>query len=151
MKTGVIVGGTGAQGMTVVRHLSSLKFYHLKVLSRDPSSPRAISLSKLLNVTLLQSSSFSYDDESFLQAAADADFAFINTDGFSVGEVAETYWGIRFWELSQRVGVKHFIYSSLEDLGSLTGHKQEFEVGHYAGKARVVGEQVLCSFPPLLI
>lgn len=140
MKTGVIVGGTGAQGASVVRHLASLNLYELKVLTRNTTSAQAAALSKLPNVSLVQTSPAGYDEESFVQAAANADFAFINTDGFSIGEVAEVYWGIRFFELSRLARVKHFIYSSLDKLEEVTGNKQEFRVGHYSGKARVVGE-----------
>lgn len=140
MQTGVIVGGTGAQGAAVVRYLSSLNFYNLNVLSRDPTGSQALALTKLPNVTILPSSPAGYDEQSFLKAARKADFAFINTDGFSIGEVAEVYWGIRFWELSQQAGVKHFIYSSLDKLDELIEHRPEFRIGHYAGKARVAGK-----------
>ena len=139
MKTGVIVGGTGAQGAAVVRYLSSTGAYHLNVLTRNVNSPHAQELAHLANVTLIQSTPSGYDEKSFLQAATNADFAFVNTDGFSVGSVAETYWGIRFYELARRAGVKHYVYSSLDKLGELTQYREEFDVGHFAGKARVVG------------
>lgn len=140
MKTGVIIGGTGAQGASVVRHLASLNFYHLKVLTRHTTSTQALTLSKLSNVTLVQSSSAGHDEESFVQEATGADFAFVNTDGFSIGEVAEVYWVIRFWELSRSIGVKHFIWTSLNKLDEVTGYKRESRVGHYPGKSRVVGK-----------
>jgi len=84
MKTGVIVGGTGAQGTAVVIHLSSVGTYHLKVLTRDIKSSQARHLGSLNNVTLVQSAASGYDEDSFLLAAKDADFAFINTDGKSI-------------------------------------------------------------------
>ncbi|KAJ9653821.1 hypothetical protein H2198_007049 [Neophaeococcomyces mojaviensis] len=138
MKVGIIVGGTGAQGAAVIRHLSSLNLYSLRVLTRNLNSVQAQALTALPNVTLVQSSPVGHDEASFLTAAEGADFAFINTDGFSIGEVAEIYWGIRFYELSVRVGIKHFIYSTLDNLGPSTGYKQEFHIGHYYGKSRVV-------------
>lgn len=39
--------------------------------------------------------------------------AFVNTDGFAVGAMAETYAGIRLYETAKAVGVRHYIYSSL--------------------------------------
>lgn len=145
MKTGVIIGGTGAQGASVVRHLASLNLYRLQVLTRNTTSAQAEALSKLPNVTLVQSSSAGHDEESFIRAATNADFAFVNTDGFSIGEVAEVYWGIRFWELSRSIGVKHFIWSSLDKLDEVTGYKQEFRIGHYSGKSRVTGKSASLS------
>jgi uncharacterized protein YbjT (DUF2867 family) len=139
MKTGVIIGGTGAQGAAVVRHLSSLGIYHLKVITRSIRSEQAKTLGNLPNVTLIESSPAGYDEDSFLLAAERADFAFVNTDGFSIGEAAEVYWGIRFYELARRAGVKHFVYSSLDNLGEMTQYDPEFRVGHYYGKSRVVG------------
>ncbi|KAK5954722.1 hypothetical protein OHC33_004446 [Knufia fluminis] len=133
MKTGVIVGGTGAQGAVVVNHLSSLGLYHLKVLTRNVESSQAQHLASLPNVELIQSSPLGHDEESFLFAVKDADFAFINTDGFSIGEVAETYWGIRFFELAHQAGVKHYVYSSLDSID-----QDVFRIGHYGGKSRVV-------------
>lgn len=140
MKTGVIVGGTGAQGAAIVRYLASLNQYDLRVLTRNLTSPQAKELAKLGNVELIQSSPTGYDEKSYLRAAEQADFAFINTDGFSIGEVAETYWGIRFYELSKQAGVKNFIYSSLDNLQEAANFDDDFDAGHYRGKARVVGK-----------
>lgn len=39
--------------------------------------------------------------------------AFINTDSFTVGEMAETYAGIKIYEAAKAAGVRHYIYSSL--------------------------------------
>lgn len=94
MKTGVIIGGTGAQGASVVRHLASLNLYHLT--SSNTAIAQALALSKMPNVTFVRSCSAGHDEEPFIQAATDADFALVNIDGFSIGEVAKIYWGIRF-------------------------------------------------------
>lgn len=139
LKTGVLVGGTGAQGVPVVEHLSSLNEYHLKVITRSIKSPQAKALGDLPNVTLIESQPWGYDEDSFNLAANGADFVFINTDGFAIGEVSEVYWGIRFFELAKAAGVKHFIYSSLDYVGQLTNFDPKFHVGHYDAKGRVVG------------
>lgn len=140
LKTGVIVGGTGAQGGAVVRHLASLNKYHLKVLTRNPDAKSALSLKELPHVELVQTSPAGHDEASFLSAAKDADFAFVNTDGFSIGEVAETYWGIRFYELARIAKVRHFIYSSLANIQEGTEYDERLRPGFWSGKWRVVGE-----------
>lgn len=41
--------------------------------------------------------------------------AWINVDGFTVGEEKETYLGIRIFELAKQVrSVKHFVWSSID-------------------------------------
>lgn len=139
MKTGVLIGGTGAQGVPVVKYLSSLNEYNLKVITRNTKSEQAKALEKLPNVTLVQSESWGYDETSFDLAVKGADFVFVNTDGFAIGEIGEVYRGIRFFELAKRAGVKHFIYSSLDYVGQLTNYDPQFHVGHYDAKGRVVG------------
>jgi hypothetical protein len=39
----------------------------------------------------------------------------VNTDGFTVGEAAEIYAGMRIFEIAKQVGtVRHFVYSNLD-------------------------------------
>lgn len=47
--------------------------------------------------------------------------AFVNTDGFTVGEAAETFAGIKIYELARAAKVRHFVWSSL-DYASKVGH-----------------------------
>jgi hypothetical protein len=81
--------------------------------------------------------------------------AFVNTDGFTVGEKEETYLGLRIFELAKQTGtVKHYVWSSLDymhkastvtpDLNPWT-HKllqvgrfqPQYRCGHYDGKGRI--------------
>jgi hypothetical protein len=55
-----------------------------------------------------------YDVNAFCKAAQPFDYGTINTDGFALGEQAETYWSIRLLELSARAGSKHLIWSGLD-------------------------------------
>src|ERR1700733_4934123 len=48
-----VIGGTGAQGIPVIKSLVSDKKYSCLILTRDPNSSRAQSLVKLPNVELL--------------------------------------------------------------------------------------------------
>lgn len=142
MKTIVVIGGTGAQGGAVVKYLSSTGQFKLLVLTRSTTSAAAQEIAHLPNVELIEShASFGYDADAFFKAAQRSDYAFINTDGFALGEQAETYWGIRLFELSARAGVKHLIWSGLDYNGRKSGYDPTLYVGHYEGKARVQGEQ----------
>ena len=38
--------------------------------------------------------------------------AYVNLDGFAIGEKREVYWGMRIFELAMATGVKHCKYSS---------------------------------------
>ena len=135
----LIVGATGAQGSAVVEHLSSTDKYHILAMTRDTTSTRALALGKLPNVELVANAAeHGYDLDSFYEAAKRSDYAFINTDGFMLGEAAETYWGVRLFETAARAQIKHLIFSGLEpDLGKETNYDPQYYVGHFEGKARV--------------
>ena len=48
--------------------------------------------------------------------------AWVNTDGFTIGEVKETFVGFRLFELAKQSGsVKHYVWSNL-DYGSKVIH-----------------------------
>ncbi|MFH8661629.1 NmrA family NAD(P)-binding protein [Streptomyces afghaniensis] len=85
-----VIGGTGAQGMPIVRALVADKKYSVRVLTRDATSPRAQELLALGNVSILEGS---FADEDVLREGfRSCDGAFVNIDGFNTGEKTETYW-----------------------------------------------------------
>jgi hypothetical protein len=138
MKTGLIIGGTGRQGEAIVQFLSSTNQYHFLILTRNTTSDSALKLAALPNVDLVANNALNgYDFESFLSAASRSEFVFINTDGFTLGERAEIYWGIGLFELARKAGVEHFKYSGLNHNGEETAFDPKSYVGHYEGKARV--------------
>lgn len=140
MKTIVVVGGTGAQGSAILAHLSSTNEYQILALTRSTTSNAAKEIANLPNVELIENpASFGYDLDVYYKAAQRADYALINTDGFALGEQAETYFGIRLFELSVKAGVKHLIWSGLDSNGRKSGYDPSLYVGHYEGKARVTG------------
>lgn len=148
MKTILIVGATGAQGSAVARYLSTTNQYHILALTRSATSSAAQTLSALPNTEVVISNAVSgYDVNSFAAAASKADFVLVNTDGFTLGEQAETFWGIRLFELALKAGVKHLIYSGLDYAYKASGYDLDHYVGHYEGKTRVQG---LCSPHPTL-
>jgi nucleoside-diphosphate-sugar epimerase len=103
-----VIGGTGAQGIPVIRGLVSDEKYHCKILTRDLGSSRVKELSTLPNVSFMEGS---FADESILRAGFQScDGAFVNIDGFNTGEKGETYWAIRCYELALECGIKFFVY-----------------------------------------
>ncbi|MFJ1672936.1 NmrA family NAD(P)-binding protein [Streptomyces bottropensis] len=84
-----VIGGTGAQGIPVVRALVADRRYSVRLLTRDATSARARELLALGNVSILEGS---FADEDVLREGfRGCDGAFINIDGFNTGEKTETY------------------------------------------------------------
>lgn len=133
----LIIGGTGAQGSAVVRFLSSTGKYELKFPTRDLTSSQAQELASVPHVILTAGA---YDDTVLTEALNDVDYVWVNTNGFAMGEQAETHRGIRIFRLSVRAGIKHLVYSGLDSVYKVGGYDPKFRVGHFEGKARVSGK-----------
>ncbi|KAI9714796.1 MAG: hypothetical protein M1820_000085 [Bogoriella megaspora] len=135
-----IIGGTGAQGIPVIRSLVADKAYRVRALTRDTNSERAKLLLALGNVELLDGTFTSKDT---LRAGfAGAHGTFVNIDGFNTGEKAEIFWAIRIYELAYESGVKFFVYGNLDYVHKKSGYDPRLRAGHYDGKGRV-GEWIL--------
>jgi hypothetical protein len=135
-----VIGGTGAQGMPIIRGLVADKKYSVRVLSRDPASRRATDLLALDNVSVLEGS---FADEAILREGfRGCDGAFINIDGFNTGEKTETYWAIRSYEIAIEQGIKFFVYGNLDYGFKKSGYDPRFRCGHFDGKGRM-GEWIL--------
>src|ERR1700747_635142 len=92
-----VIGGTGAQGIPVIRALVADKKYSVRFLSRDSASRRAMDLLALDNVSILEGS---FADEAILREGfRGCDGAFINIDGFNTSEKTKTYCEMRSSEL----------------------------------------------------
>ncbi|EMD37836.1 hypothetical protein CERSUDRAFT_49689 [Gelatoporia subvermispora B] len=64
--------------------------------------------------------------------------AWVNTDGFSIGEEKETFAGIRLFELAKEARtVRHYIWSNLDGALKKANYDPKYHVEHYAGKSRV--------------
>src|SRR3984893_15009172 len=130
-----VIGGTGAQGIPVIRALVADKKYSVRFLSRDSASRRAKALLELDNVSILEGS---FADEAILREGfRGCDGAFINIDGFNTGEKTETYWAIRSYEIAIEEGIKFFVYGNLDYGLKKSGYDSRFRTGHYDGKGRV--------------
>jgi hypothetical protein len=135
-----VVGGTGAQGLPVIRALVADKKYSVRALSRDPASRRAKELLALGNVSILEGT---FADEAKLREGfRGCDGAYINIDGFNTGEKTEIYWAIRAYEIAIEEGIKFFVYGNLDYALKKSGYDSRFRAGHYDGKGRI-GEWVL--------
>lgn len=135
-----VIGGTGAQGLPVIRALVEDKKYSVRVLTRDSSSHRANTLIALGNVSIVEGT---FADETILrQGFRDCDGAFINIDGFNTGEKTEMYWAIRCYEIALEEGIKLLVYGNLDYALKKARYDSKFRAGHYDGKGRI-GEWIL--------
>lgn len=109
--------------------------YQVRVLTRSTHSPVALELAALPNVTIVPGDG--YNDESLRTALAGVDSAFVNTNGFAIGEKAEIYWGIRIYELAREAGLKHFVWATIDYSSKLGNYDPKFRCGHADGKGKV--------------
>ena len=134
----LVIGGTGAMGGLIVRKLLSGPTRTVRVLTRDAGSAR---VSALLSdgdgrVEIVQGSLD--DEQSLLQAMTGVDAVFCNTDFWSTGSPAREYeQGRCALRTAQRAGVRHFVWSSLDNAGDLTDGR--VSVPHFDSKAAVAG------------
>ncbi|OBT53961.1 hypothetical protein VE04_04740 [Pseudogymnoascus sp. 24MN13] len=131
----LVIGGTGAQGVPVVKSFAPGSKHAVRVLTRDASSSSASELAAIPGVEIFEGNS--YDEATLRKAFVGIDYAFVNTNGFAIGEKAEIYWGIRMYELAREFGLKHFIYAGLEYASKLGNFDPKYRCGHLDGKAKV--------------
>ncbi|KAH9857291.1 NAD-P-binding protein [Lenzites betulinus] len=137
----LVIGATGAQGLAVIDKLleptadGSPSPYAVRALTRDPKSRRA----QLLLDKGVELTKGAFDDfPTVLSALKGVWGAWVNTDGFTVGEMKELYAGMRIFELAKQLGtVRHYVWSNLDYSFKKGGYKQEYRVEHYDGKGRV--------------
>lgn len=107
----------------------------MSVLTRSIESDRAKKLAKLPNVTLVQGSQ---DNQKDLHRAFHGAWgAWINTDGFTIGEKNELFYGIRAYEIARYEGVQHYLYSSVDYPLKDTDWNAKYHWGHNDAKGRV--------------
>ncbi|EKG16348.1 NmrA-like protein [Macrophomina phaseolina MS6] len=147
----LVIGGTGAQGGPVVQGNTAIPIlitlarsqrYRVRVLTRDTQSPRAQALLQLPNVHLIQGNQ---DNQADLHAAFRGVYgAWVNTDGFSIGEKAELFYGIRAYEIARHENVQHYVYANVDYTLKVAGWNEAYHVGHNDAKARV-GDFILAQ------
>jgi hypothetical protein len=116
--------------------------YSVRVLTRDPSSKRAQNLASLPNVILIQGSQ---DDEKTLHEAFHGVYgAWINLDGFTLGEMKELYYGFRAYEIARHEKVQHYVWANCDYALRIAGWDEQYHWGHNDAKGRVGGESNTC-------
>ncbi|KAL6900566.1 hypothetical protein GGI43DRAFT_427554 [Trichoderma evansii] len=136
----LVIGGTGAQGIPVVKALSESKRYSVRVLTRDSKSRRSLDLAILPNVTLLEGSQDNLED---LRKAFEGVYgAWVNLDGFTLGEKNEGFYGVRAYEIARHQGVKHYIWANSDYALRKSGWDEKYHWGHNDAKGRI-GDLIL--------
>lgn len=119
-----VVGGTGAQGIPVVRDLLQSGNYAIRALTRDASSSR---FRKLQSFGTVEPVIGTFASENDLRATFRGAWgAFVNIDGFNSGEKTEIFWSIRAYELAIEEGVQFFVFGNLDYAYKKSGYRPEF-------------------------
>ncbi|KAI0059555.1 NAD-P-binding protein [Artomyces pyxidatus] len=137
----LVLGATGAQGFAVIDALlapaadGTPSPYSIRALTRDPSSGRAKELAAR-GVQIFKGDAT--DLPSVAAALRGVYGAWINTDGFTLGEQREIFAGMRIFELAKQAGtVRHYVWSSLPYAFKKGGYKDIYKVDHLDAKGRV--------------
>jgi uncharacterized protein YbjT (DUF2867 family) len=121
-----VIGATGQQGGGVVRALQAGGQFKVRALSRNPGKQRQLA-EEVVSADL--------DRPETLQAAfAGAEGVFLVTNFQEAGtdEFKQATAAVR---AAKEAGVKHFIWSTLPDVETISGGK--FHVPHFTGKAKI--------------
>lgn len=62
--------------------------------------------------------------------------AYVNTDGFTIGEKNELFYGIRAYEIARGEGVQHYVYASTDYPLKDTNWNPKYRWGHNDAKGR---------------
>ncbi|KAI0351038.1 nmrA-family protein [Trametes cingulata] len=137
----VVIGATGAQGLAVIEALlkpapdGSPSPYAVRAFTRDPQSKRGQELAAR-GVEVVKGTT--YDLDSVLEAFKGAYGAYVNTDSFTLGEEKEIFTGMRLYEIAKQVKtLKHYVWSSLDNVTKKSDYNPIYYAEHYAGKSRV--------------
>ncbi|PYI02884.1 NAD(P)-binding protein [Aspergillus sclerotiicarbonarius CBS 121057] len=135
LKTVLVIGATGAQGIPVVKSLVAGGQYAVRAFTRNPQSPDAQLISSFPNVSLFVGNSF--DENDLRQAFQGVQLAYVNINGYVSGEKGELYWGIRTFEIAVQSGIEHYVWGSLDYSLKKGNFDEKFRCGHCDGKAKV--------------
>ncbi|KAM0255744.1 hypothetical protein ACHAQJ_005498 [Trichoderma viride] len=136
----LVIGGTGAQGIPVVKALSESKRYGVRVFTRNSKSRRALELATLQNVTFFEGSQDNLED--LRDAFKGVYGAWVNMDGFTLGEKNEGFYGVRAYEIARHQGVKHYIWANSDYALRKAGWDEKYHWGHNDAKGRI-GDLIL--------
>jgi len=63
--------------------------------------------------------------------------AWVNTDGFTLGEKNELFYGCRAYEIARHEGVQHYVYASTDYALKDASWNEDYHWGHNDAKGRV--------------
>ena len=109
--------------------------YNVHVLTRTATSTAALELAALPGVTIIEGDA--YNEETLKRVFTGVDYAWVNTNGFAIGEKNEVYWGIRMFEIACGCNVSHFQWASLPYVSKLGNYNPKYRTGHLDGKGKV--------------
>jgi uncharacterized protein YbjT (DUF2867 family) len=129
-----ITGVLGKQGYSAARTLLQSGQYQVRGITRRINSPEANELAKqgaeLVNIPL----DLGYQNE-FIEAFQGSFGVFIMTPGIAPPLTHEAELGIQLADAAVEAGVKHIIFSSLENVDQITNGKKF--APHFTDKARI--------------
>ena len=115
--------------------LSNSGRYAARVLTRNLTSERAKNIARLPNVSLIQGSQ---DNQEDLHRALNGVWgAWVNTDGFTIGEKNELFYGIRAYEIARHERVQHYVYAATDYAVKDANWNEKYHWGHNDAKGRV--------------
>jgi hypothetical protein len=116
--------------------------YSVRLLTRNTESARAKALASLPNVTLFRGTQ---DDSDDLRRAFKGVYgAWVNLDGFTLGEKNELFYGFRAYELARAAGVQHYVWANIEYALKIADFNEGYHCGHMDSKGRI-GEFILAQ------
>jgi len=137
----LVIGATGAQGTAVINALlaptkdGEPSPYVVRALTRNPSSER----SKILIEKGVECVQGSFEDFKSVASALQGCYgAWVNTDGFTVGEQREIFAGIKIFEVAKSTpSLRHYVWSNLDYTLKKAGYNLDYKVEHHNGKGAV--------------
>ena len=112
-----VFGATGYQGGSVVRALLKNGSYHVKAITRNPNSEKALKLSGLENVTVVKAD---LDDVETIEKALEGCYGvFIVTDFTAHLAKSEVKHGVNAIDSAIKNGLSHVVFSGLENVESI--------------------------------
>ncbi|XP_007519858.1 nmrA-like family domain-containing protein 1 [Erinaceus europaeus] len=129
----VVFGATGAQGGSVARAILENKKFAVRALTRDVTRPKALEL-RDLGAEVVKGD---LNDKASIEAAFQGAYgAFVVTNFWDhLSKEKEVCQGKMVADAAKRLGLKHVVYSGLENVKRLSGGK--LEVPHFDGKGEV--------------
>ncbi|RYC54109.1 hypothetical protein CHU98_g12102, partial [Xylaria longipes] len=130
-----IIGGTGAQGVPVVKELLKSGDYSVRLLTRDTNNAR---FKELQTYGPVEGIVGTFASEDTLRATFRAPGAHsLILMGSTVVRRRRSFGLSGAWELALEEGVKFYVHGNLDYAYKKSGFRPEFHAGHYDAKGRI--------------